>query len=89
MNRIQSLVVNPFGPRTPLCDARTIQKAKVETIPEEDDAMSTNSPEEAHEETDIPWPAQMQERSTEDDPGEQPKKDATAEADSNGEAIGV
>ncbi len=51
--------------------------------------MSTNSPEEAHEETAIPWPAQMEEPSTEKDPGEQPQKDASAEPESNGEASGV
>jgi hypothetical protein len=51
--------------------------------------MSTNSPEEAHEETETPWSAHMQEPSTEKAPGEQPKKDAAAEPESNGEAIGV
>jgi hypothetical protein len=51
--------------------------------------MSTNSPEEAHEETETPSPAQMKEPGTEKDPGEQPKKDATAEPESNGEAMGV
>ena len=51
--------------------------------------MSTNSPAEAHEETEIPWPAQMEGTKTEKDPAEQPKKDASAESESNGEAIGV
>jgi hypothetical protein len=50
--------------------------------------MSTNSPEEAHEETETPSPAQMKEPGTEKDPGEQPKKDA-AEPESSPEAIGV
>lgn len=51
--------------------------------------MSTNSPAEAHEETEIPWPAQMEVTRTEKDPGEQPNKDASAQPESNGEAIGV
>ena len=51
--------------------------------------MSTNSPAEAHEETEIPWPAQMEGTKTDKDPAEQPKKDASAEPESNGEAIGV
>lgn len=41
--------------------------------------MSTNSPEEAHEETQPPSSAQMDERSAEKDPGEEQKKDASAE----------
>jgi hypothetical protein len=51
--------------------------------------MSTNSPEEAHEETDIPWPAQMEQPSNEKDPGKQSKKDASTEPESDGEAIGM
>jgi len=50
--------------------------------------MSTNSPEEAHEETEIPWPAQMKEPRTEKATGEQLKKDASAERELNGEASG-
>lgn len=51
--------------------------------------MSTNSPEEAHEETEIPWPSQMDERVKEKDPSEQLRKDASAEPESGGEPIGV
>lgn len=51
--------------------------------------MSTNSPEEAHEETEIPWPGQTQRPRREKNPGEQPKKDVTADRESNGDAIGV
>ena len=49
--------------------------------------MSTSSPEEAHGETVIPWPAQAEEPSTEKDSGEQVKRDASAELESNEEAV--
>jgi len=53
--------------------------------------MSTNSPEEAHEETGTPSSAQMEEPSTEKDPGEEPKKDAEPEPEPepSHEAIGI
>jgi hypothetical protein len=50
--------------------------------------MSTNSPEEAHEETETSSPGQTQGPIIENDPGEHSKKDA-AEPESSPEAIGV
>jgi hypothetical protein len=44
--------------------------------------MSTNSPEEAHEETETPSPAQMKEPGTEKDPGE-PRGDRRASGELN------
>lgn len=41
--------------------------------------MSTNSPEEEHEETQPPSSAQMEKQSDETDPGEEQNKDASAE----------
>ncbi|WP_314503893.1 hypothetical protein [uncultured Microbacterium sp.] len=46
--------------------------------------MSTNSPEEAHEETEIPWPARMDDSSTQKDSGEQPPNDVSTKAESSG-----
>ena len=40
--------------------------------------MSTNSPEEGHEETEIPSPAPMEEPSPHKDQGEDTHKDASA-----------
>jgi len=51
--------------------------------------MSTNSPEEAHEEAEIPSAEQLEEPSTEKDPGEEPKKDASADPESSHEAVGI
>lgn len=47
--------------------------------------MSTNSPEEAHEETEIPWPHQMEEPMAEKHRREPAEKDASAKPESNGD----
>ncbi len=58
--------------------------------------MTTNSPEEVHEETETategtetPTTEDLEEPSTEKDPGEEPKKAAPADAEPSHEAIGI